>query len=157
MDKLTQETTDPEGPSPSGAADTEHLDAIEVEPEAGEDVAGDAPTAEASPAIAGIGSDGLMTADAFYEGFCKVQKVSGLFLGLNTFIVAPATAEGREASDAIYETARETKALHWMLKPGGKWWIRFAAIGMYGLVLKNGIEAELAAAAPDPDPEPGPA
>ena len=159
-----------EAPSTSGAPDDVELDAVELELEPGEAEASAEPSPEETAASAAglvdsgrTGDDGrkiyLVSREVFYVGFCKAQKMAGLGLEIKTLVLAPELDEGREASDAIYDTAAETPALHWMLNPSGKWIPRLAAIGMYSMVLKAGLvqEAKARKAAKAAAEEPAPA
>ena len=81
----------------------------------------------------------------FHTAFVKAHKVAGGLTGLQTFRVAGESDEGRDACDAIYDTAYETRWLLWMIKPGLKWLERAVAVSLYGIALKNGVAAEIAA------------
>ena len=130
------------------ADDGAHLDAIEVEEPEGQE--------GPRPAMP-VTSDGFVTPDAFRDGLGKGLTVSGHMTGLQTLVQGPQLETWPDAAAAIYDTIRETPSLHFLLKPGGKWWLRFAAIGAWGLPVAAGCAQEMKARRqPKPTPDPGP-
>jgi hypothetical protein len=90
-------------------------------------------------------AEGLLTFDAWVGTFKACHVLPGHFLGLQTLITAPDRAEFPAAAKAIYDTIAEVPTLHFLLKPGGKWAERAAAIGLYAVPVAIAVKAEAAA------------
>ncbi|WP_299394623.1 hypothetical protein [Pelagibius sp.] len=129
---------------PSGTSEEvpgAHLDAIEVAPEPGQEETSQPPGEASVP----VTSDGFLTFDAWHAGFCQAFVLSGTLTGLATLRGAPEAPTSEEASRAIYDTACETPALHWLVKPGMKWLQRVTVIGAFALPVVVGCRQELKA------------
>lgn len=85
-------------------------------------------------------------------GFKFAHHLSG-FKSLDV----PDDGAARGASQAIYETILDVPALHFMLSPGGKWWGRAAAIGIFTLPIAMGVKTEILQRKTPRSQSPGPA
>lgn len=134
---LSQIQSQPENLSPSGPAsslDTSHLEAIAT----GDDPAG----------IAGEGAapaEQFVTLDVFHATFCGMFNLVSGMSGLQSLHVEGDADTSRAASKAVYETACEVPALHFLVSPGGKWAERAFALFAFSAPMVMGVKAELAA------------
>jgi len=154
---MPEVTETPEAPEAGSGliSDGSHLDEQIREDEAAEDQeaalkaeadgTGDALKADT------LTADGLFTFDAFKDGLGKGLFISGHMTGLQTLILSPEQASYPGAAAAIYDTLKETPALHFLLKPGGKWMQRTFAIGAFVVPVGMGCIAEVRARKAEPE------
>jgi len=143
------ESASSSAPEPDQAP--EHLDAIEIEIEA--DSSADEPS---GPAGGPIGADGLLTGAAFADGLGKVLLITGHATGLETVLRSPDEPTYPDAAGAMYDAIRDVPALHFLLRPGGLWVQRAAAIALWAVPLGAGVRRELRTRrAPPPPPSDG--
>lgn len=130
----------PEATAADGGSETgEHVAGLEVEPDGQGDAA---PEAEVAPET---GADGLITREVFFHGFCQAHAMCGLFVGSQALQGVPDMRESRPAADALYDTIKETPALHFLLSPHGKWMQRAAAWAAFAIPAYGGALGELRA------------
>ena len=120
--------------------ETDHLDDIEVAQL--EQAAG----GEAPPAPDGlpIGADGLLSVEAFAGGRKHALTLAGHLTALQTLLASPEAPTYPDAATAIYESIRAVPALHFLIRPGGLWLQRAAAIAVWAVPVGAGVRAELA-------------
>lgn len=76
----------------------------------------------------------------FCAGFCAASSMTG-FQSLH---VDETDGRAIGCTDALYETFLEIPALHFLLKPPGKWAARAFAIGAFTLPMAKGVQMEIA-------------
>lgn len=139
----TLDNPDP-SPSPSSpdqaaaSCSPDHLDSIEVEQLEAEAAP---PAAEGLP----IGADGLLSAEAFAAGLRHALTLGGHLTGLQALLASPEAPTFPDAARGIYETLRELPALHFLIRPGGLWIQRAAAILVWAVPVGAACRAELRA------------
>jgi hypothetical protein len=135
-------------PRPTGDSDqapgADHLDALISEAKEQEQIDNPPEPPEGVPAEA-VGPDGLFTFEAFKKGLATGLGGAGHLTGLQTLLVSPEAPTFPAAAKALYETIHETPALHFFIKPGGKWFMRATAIGAFAVPVALGCSAELKA------------
>lgn len=147
-------TMDPS--SRTGEAGAAHLDDIDLT--GLEPVELDA-DAEGEGMPEGVGPDGFVTFDVWFQGFSVAHQLAGQTLQLETLVKAPELPTAEPAARAIYDTACETPYLHFLVKPGSVWLQRALMIGAYVLPVAAGCREEMVArqAKPvEPSPDTGP-
>ena len=89
----------------------------------------------------------FISQDAFFLAFCQAFNIAACippyFTSLK--IEDEETAQARGASDALYDICLETPAMQFLIKPGGVWFQRVAAISAFALPKAMGIKAEMKA------------
>lgn len=130
--------------SPTAASDseTEHLEAIEVEQL--DQAAQAADPATASDGLP-LGADGLLSVEAFAGGLRHALTLAGHLTGLQALLTSPAAPTYPDAATAIYESIRAVPALHFLIRPGGLWLQRAAAVMVWVVPVGAGVRAELRA------------
>ncbi len=132
-------------------AGADHLQAFTVEPVEGEPAGAESFTAAPGDAAgpAGLGlvatDGGFISRDAFFEGFKVAFNVGA---SIPPYIKSLAIAKeeealAREAASKLYDICIETPALHFLVKPGGIWFERVAAIGAFALIKGQAVATEL--------------
>ncbi|MCG8696314.1 MAG: hypothetical protein MI806_34275 [Minwuiales bacterium] len=138
LDPAEVSSTDSSDAEPA-AAETEHLDAIEI-PVIDE---------EQPPPPGGefreTTANGLITRDVFHAMFCQGHKIAGLAFGLQTLVASAEMPEARGASDAIYDICLESPWLRFLLDPKAVWLQRAAAIAAFAVPVAAGVAEELRA------------
>lgn len=133
------EQADQAAASSSPPPDAEHLDAIEVDhleavqPDPG------AAAADGLP----VGADGLLSVEAFTTGLRHALTLGGHVTGLQTLLRSPDEATFPDGATAMYESIRAVPALHFLIRPGGLWLQRAAAIAVWAVPVAAGCRAEL--------------
>jgi hypothetical protein len=95
----------------------------------------------AAPAL--LTPEGFISYEAFHEGFCKAFDLCGHIGQLQTLLQAPKQPSCPDATRAIYDIARETPALHFVIKPGSIWVQRAFAIGSFAVPVTLACVAEI--------------
>lgn len=104
-----------------------HLDAIAVDDwTAGED----AEQAQVGPDYA---PDGFLTREMFREGFGLTFRLVGAITSLDAIKNAPDRPEASPAADVVYDIARETPWLHFLIQPSNVWLQRAIVLGAFAL------------------------
>lgn len=89
---------------------------------------------------------GMLKKDEFHKSFIAVFKFGHGMSGLQSLHIPPERAgAAEECTSALYESIIDIPALHFMLKPGNKWWGRALAIGTFTIPMAIGVSAELRA------------
>jgi hypothetical protein len=143
------EAAGPSGPSPDPAA---HLDDLIAERSSEAEV-------EAETVALGIDQAqraGFVTVEQFHSTFCNSFALAHAITQLQSLAIVPGDPVTREATAAIYDSIADVPALHFLLRPGGKWAQRAMAIGTFAVPIGLGVSVELQArrAAPKGKPEP---
>lgn len=124
------------------APETEHLEAIEVEQL--DQAAQAADPARASDGLP-LGADGLLSVEAFATGLKHALTLAGHLTGLQALLASPDAPTYPDAAAAIYATIREVPALHFLIRPGGLWLQRAAAVLVWVVPVAAGCRDELRA------------
>lgn len=103
--------------------------------------------AASSSDIPTLTPEGFISYSAFHEGFCKAFELGGHIGQLQTLLNAPKQPSCPSATQAIYEIAVDTPALHFLIKPGSIWVQRAFAIGSFAVPVALGCAAEIRAKA----------
>jgi len=104
----------------------------QVQAEQAAEIAAKAKPGDGAPALqVPVTSDGFMTPEQFRDGLGKGQAVVGHMIGNKTLVAAPQLETWPDASAAIYDIFRDWPAAHFLLKPGGKWFMRIAALSAW--------------------------
>lgn len=107
--------------------------------------------APAAPGVAALGAVELISKDEFFNLFRATWAIPrgpiAMFGGpdLKSLDIPDSDVDGRLASDALYDIARETRALHWMLDPDAKWFPQVLALSSFATNRTLAIRAELVA------------
>lgn len=125
-----------------------HLAAIDPTAES-EDPGGAAPDLDAP--TEGLRADGCLSCEAWTAQLAVALQLAGLATALQTLATAHERDTFAGAAAAIYQTADESPALRWMLRPAGRWVARLVAIAAFAGPLGRDIAAELAARDEDED------
>jgi hypothetical protein len=127
-------------PTAAATADTEHLESIQVDQL--EAAAGEIPPPPSNGLP--LGADGLLSVEAFTAGLRQALTLGGHLTGLQALLVSPSAPTYPDAAAAIYESIRAVPALHFLIRPGGLWLQRAAAIMIWAVPVGAGVRAELA-------------
>lgn len=139
-ESVAETPTSPNTGSDADPVAPDHFDNLISEAEAAEPV--DVPE-HVDAAV--IGHDGLYTYEKFRETLTGGLMGAGQITALQTLLISPEMPTFPAASKALYETIKETSALHFLLRPGGKWFMRATAIGAFAVPVAMGCAAELKA------------
>ena len=135
----TETSPQSETNSPSGTTDTEHLDAIVVEDDPGQEEA-------AAPDMGPPTNDsGFIDKEFWIEGLKGTFGLLTDVTGLQTFRHSTKLPTADPAMEAVYDTCCEVPALNFMVHPSSKWFQRAAAIGAFALPVYIGVQHEIAA------------
>lgn len=132
---------DDAGPSSDSGSppETEHLDQIEVEQL---EAVGDGP---AAPDGAPLGADGFLSVEAFAAGLRAALQLGGHLTSLQSLLASPDAPTFPDAAAAIYGTCRDFPALHFLIRPGGLWLQRAAAVAVWAVPVATACREELRA------------
>lgn len=102
---------------------------------------------------------GYIARDVWPEVMGGFFHLASAVTQLRTLYIDKADPTYREAAFAVWDTCRETPYMDFLIRPGGKWMARAAAMASFGLPIYFGCKAELAArrARPVNDNAPSPA
>lgn len=141
MQDMNPNPSPPESPNPCEPssrpnppeASSEWFSTVEVPPLETEaeavHVEGTLPGAE--PASAGMGKEAFFALFRGGFGVADVAIATRLGVRLQSVAVHEHDREARAASDALYDIAEATPALHWMINPKGQWAAHLTAIGVF--------------------------
>lgn len=85
----------------------------------------------------------MLSADDFCKVFVGGFNAAHHLTGLRALKIEQGDGAAQDAAKAIYDTILEVPALHFMLRPGGKWLERALAVGMFALPMARAVKAEL--------------
>ncbi|MGD1880017.1 MAG: hypothetical protein ACFB13_21245 [Kiloniellaceae bacterium] len=90
---------------------------------------------------------GFISREVFYDGFRVAFNVGA---NVPPYLGSLAIGKGeedaaRQAAGVLYDICLETPALHFLVKPGGVWFQRVAAIGAFAVPKGMAVAAELGA------------
>lgn len=122
------------------SADTEtaHLDAIDL----GE-LEGD-PAAPADATGLPLAAGGFLSAEAWQGGLRHALSLGGHMTGLRTLLASPDAPTFPDAAQAMYDSILACPPLHFLIRPGGLWIQRAAAVMVWAVPIGAGVRAELA-------------
>lgn len=123
-------------------ADGAHLDDIGVEPGPESEALG---AGELAAPGAPAGAGGFVDRETFRHAFGFAFRIGGALTGLHTLTGAPDRAEAGPASDAVYDIAVETPALHWLIQPQSIWLQRAVVIAAFAVPVATECAHELRA------------
>lgn len=92
-----------------------------------------------------LDGDGYIRREVWPDMMAGYFHLASAFTGLQTLKIEPGDDTYRQAALAVWDTARETPYMDYLIRPGGKWMQRVAAISAFALPVYFGCKAELAA------------
>lgn len=92
-----------------------------------------------------LDSGGYISREAWPEVMAGFFHIASALTRLQSLFIDKADPAYREAAYAVWDICRETPYMDFLIKPGGKWMQRAAAIAAFGLPVYMGCKAEIAA------------
>jgi len=90
-----------------------------------------------------INGEAFLTKDAFYDLFVQAHVIGGLLLQLQTLLNVGELQETRAASDELYGLILEMEYLHFLIKPGSKYFRMVSVFGAYAFAVVPPVMAEI--------------
>ncbi|WP_417842181.1 hypothetical protein [Terasakiella sp.] len=89
----------------------------------------------------------FISQDAFFAAFCTAFNIGACLPPYFTSLKIDDSEmdQARGASDALYDICLETPAMQFLIKPGGVWFQRVAAISAFALPKAMGVVSEVRA------------
>lgn len=131
---------DPAASSDSASPETEHLESIEVE-----QLEAEASPGPAAPDGSPLAAGGFLSVEAWAAGLRHALTLGGHLTGLQALLASPDAPTFPDAARAMYETIEACPPLHFLIRPGGLWIQRAAAVMVWAVPVASGVRAELRA------------
>lgn len=102
-------------------------------------------SAEAVAADPMLAPGGILAREPWCVMVARGLSAGSAITGIKSLATDLGEPVHREALEALYDSFADVPALHFMLKPGGKWMGRAVAVGMWAVPMAVGVREELRA------------
>ncbi|KZD05166.1 hypothetical protein AUP40_14185 [Thalassospira xiamenensis] len=125
-------------------AGAEHLASFTVDP-----LEGEADEFGGLDGLSNLADDSgeFISSDVFFSSFCTAFQIGACVPPYLTSLKIDDSEmdQARAASDALYDICLDTPSMHFLVKPGGVWFQRVAAISAFALPKAMGVVSEIKA------------